>query len=66
MARDAEVWVDALRLPEESDLTKSLCLKLGRLTGNQYLEDVKRRCQQAVHAMKEEWVTKVRAEAEKP
>jgi len=50
-----EIWSDALRLPGESDLTRSLCLELADLTGCADLEVVKARCLDAVNAMRDEW-----------
>jgi hypothetical protein len=55
-----EVWSDALRLPGESDLTHSLCLELADLTGCRDMEEVKARCRNAVHTMKDEWHQTVR------
>lgn len=60
-----DVWADALRLPEESDLARSLCLELGRLVGCDDLNEVKKRCQRAVLAMKEDWESTVRPDDEK-
>lgn len=60
-----EIWSDVLRLPGETDLTHSLCLELGRLTGREDLAGVKIICQKAMHAMKEDWETHVRPEDEK-
>ncbi len=60
-----EIWADALRLPGESDLAHSLCLELSRLTGCHDLDEVKKRCQRAMLAMKEDWESKVRPEDEK-
>ncbi len=60
-----QVWSDAMRLPGEDDLTRSLCLELGRLTECPDLEAVKERCRKAVHAMKEDWESTVREDDEK-
>jgi len=66
MIRDyCEVWADALRLPEQSDLAQSLCLELGRLVGCDDLTEVKKRCQRAVRAMKEDWESTVRTDDDK-
>jgi len=60
-----KIWAEALRLPGERDLGRSLCVELGRLTGCDDLDEVKRRCQSAMLAMKEDWVSTVRPEDEK-
>lgn len=60
-----EIWSDAMRLPGEDNLTHSLCLELGRLTGCDDLDVVKERCRRAVHAMKEDWESTVREDDEK-
>lgn len=61
----SEVWADALRLPGEADLANSLCVELGRLTDCDDMSEVKRRCQRAMLAMKEDWESTVRPDEEK-
>lgn len=59
------IWNEALALPGEDNLGQSLCKELGNLTGNEDLEDVKRRCQKAMLAMKADWESTVKPEDEK-
>lgn len=56
----AAIWAEALRLPEETDLTRSLCRELARLTDCDDLEKVRQRCQGAMREMKADWETTVR------
>lgn len=60
-----EIWADAQVLPNEQDLSRSLCLELGRLVGCDDLQEIQNRCRLAVHAMKSDWEsTVVPAQAE--
>ncbi len=59
------VWTDALMLPGESDLVRSLCLELANLDGSHDPALVEKRCRQAVRAMKEDWDSTVDADNEK-
>ncbi len=56
----AGAWTDALRLPDHSSLTQSLCRELGDLTGCPDLAEVERRCRSAMHQMKKDWEETVR------
>lgn len=54
-AEYAAIWANALRLPEETDLSQSLCRELGQLTGCDDLEKVRARCLGAMKEMKADW-----------
>ncbi len=51
----AEIWSDAMRLPDEDDLKHSLCLELSKLVNCPDLAEVERRCKKAMLDMKTDW-----------
>jgi len=56
----AAVWAEALRLPDEENLTLSLCRELGQLENCRDLAEVERRCRNAMLQMKKDWEDTVR------
>jgi 2-polyprenyl-3-methyl-5-hydroxy-6-metoxy-1,4-benzoquinol methylase len=53
------LWVQALLLEGQQDLTHSLLVELGRYAQCHDLAEVRRRCEQAVASVKREWEQKV-------
>jgi mycofactocin glycosyltransferase len=56
----AEIWTDALLLPGEDDLQRSICVELGRLVGSDDLTEVERKCRSALHDMRDQWNAEVK------
>ena len=56
----AEIWADALLLPGEQDLKRSICVELGNLVGCDDLAEIERKCQSALHDMRDQWNAEVK------
>jgi hypothetical protein len=56
----AEIWADALLLPGEHDLQRSICVEPGNLVSSDDLTDIERKCRSALHDMREQWNTEVK------
>jgi 2-polyprenyl-3-methyl-5-hydroxy-6-metoxy-1,4-benzoquinol methylase len=56
----AEIWADALLLPGEHDLQRSVCVELGNLVGSDDLADIERKCRSALHDMRDQWNAEVK------
>ena len=56
----AEIWADALLLPGEQDLKRSICVELGNLVGSDDLAEIERKCQSALHDMRDQWNAEVK------
>jgi SAM-dependent methyltransferase len=54
-----QVWIQALLLNGESDLTHSILTEIARRGGTEDLISVQRRCQEAVQFLKQAWQEKV-------
>jgi SAM-dependent methyltransferase len=55
-----EIWTDALLLPGEDDLQRSICVELGRLVGSDDLAEIERKCRSALHDMRDQWNAEVK------
>jgi 2-polyprenyl-3-methyl-5-hydroxy-6-metoxy-1,4-benzoquinol methylase len=56
----AEIWADALLLPGEYDLKRSICVELGHLVGSADLTEIERKCRSALHDMRDQWNAEVK------
>jgi SAM-dependent methyltransferase len=56
----AEIWTDALLLPGEDELQRSICVELGRLAGSDDLAEIERKCRSALHDMRDQWNAEVK------
>jgi 2-polyprenyl-3-methyl-5-hydroxy-6-metoxy-1,4-benzoquinol methylase len=59
LAEYRQTWEHALILPEHQDLQESLLAELGRYTQCTDVAEVRRRCEQAVTSLKQEWESTV-------
>ena len=56
----AEIWTDALLLPGEHDLQRSIRVELGNLVGSDDLSEIERKCRSALHDMRDQWNAEVK------
>jgi mycofactocin glycosyltransferase len=56
----AEIWTEAMLLPGEDDLKRSVCVELGNLVGSDDLTEIERRCRSAVEDMRDQWNAEVK------
>ena len=56
----AEIWADALLLPGEHDLQRSIRVEPGNLVSSDDLPDIERKCRSALHDMREQWNAEVK------